>query len=213
MSSAGDAEVPLQYNAKVAKTAFYDAYTHFCHPTGSTYALRPKIPSLLAFEIDLTHIGVDIKALSSAVLNTSFTSTAFKGFIEIYAVRSYDYNDKYMQQCRFKFMYGDVKADPIHWEKSTSSSIDRIVTPDLSQILSPFLEGKENTWTKKAVIVLKFMMDLQITLSSFKSEVNLTYFDRTPGENNMYLLIYILPCVDFHLITTCFLFLAAVGEY
>ena len=213
MSSAGDAEVPLQYNVQVAKTAFYNAYTHSCDPTGPTYIINLKNSSLLAFEIDLTDLGVDIEALSSAVLNISFTSTAFKGFIEIYAVRSYDYNDKYMQQCRFKFMYGDVKAGPIHWEKSTSSSIDRIVTPDLSQILSPFLQGKENTWTKKAVVVLKFMMDLQITLSSFNSEVNLTYFDRTPGKKNIYLLICILLCVDFHLITTCFLFLAAVGEY
>ena len=188
LSFTGITNVPLQYNATITKMAFYDTYHYSCTVNPYVVNFRPDTFGLMAFQMDFTDIGMDIEALSSAFLSISFSYLpAFKN-IEIYAARSYDYNDKYIEQCRFKFMNGDIKAGPIHWENIVSAApLYRITTPNLSSILNPLIQGKGDEWTKKAVIILKIVVEEYVTLQVKNGDILLTYFDRTPGKKKQLL--------------------------
>ena len=177
------ADVLLKYHANITKMAFYNAASHACDTSLASVPLSPKNFSLMAFQIDLDAIGVDIEAVTKAELLVNFVEQSqFKGHMEIYAVRSYDYNAKYIEQCRFKFMNDDVKAGPIYWEDINLSSANKMTPPDLASILNPFLKDKEDIWTRKVFIILKFFMEKSTEIKISNVEIVLTYVDRTPGK-------------------------------
>ena len=138
----------------------------------------------MAIQIDLADSGVDIETLTSAEVSMHLLqSSNFKGHIEIYAVRSYDYNEKYVEQCRFKFMNDDVKAGPIHWNNIALASVNKMTLPNFASILTPFLKEKGDVWTKRVVIILKFFMLESTTIQISKVDTGLMYLDRTPGKD------------------------------
>ena len=181
---ADAAEVPLLYRENAIKTAFYHAGNHDCSFNPSSVSLNPAELSLMAIQIDLTDSGVDVETLTSAEVSIHFfPSSNFNGHIEIYAVRSYDYNEKYVEQCRFKFMNNDIKSGPIHWGNVALVSVNKMTLPNCAPILKPFLKEKGDVWTKKVVIILKFVMVQSTTIHISKVDIGLTYIDRTPGKD------------------------------
>ena len=174
------AEVPLEFTTEIPTSYFYDFASHLCTVATLPATLYPGYYSLLDIPIDLTVAGIEVERLRNAVIKLK-TSLNIIGRIEIYAVRSYDYNDNYSKQCRSKFFDNDVKVGPIYWDNPTSDS-EFLTTPDLAEIFNPLLAEKEHRWTKEINVVMKIIVLQKLDIALSKIEAIFGYTDRTPGK-------------------------------
>lgn len=178
--SLGVVDVPLQYVVRFSNISLYDGEKHSCIRYFGSGQFTWKLNSLAAFQIDLASSGVAIEKLISAVLQLS--SVPQLGNFEFYAVRTYDYNKRYFEECRFMFMDGDVRTGPIYWAMTGASSASNTKTPNLASLLSPYLSDKGDKWTKQVILVMKYLTRETVTVANLRVKAIFEYVDHAPGR-------------------------------
>ena len=180
------AEAKLEYRGHVDNSAFYSEASNTCSKANGNIPIPVTLSynrlSMMAFNIDLEGVGVEIQRLTLAKLTLDWDldqSLPHNLVIEIYAVNSYDYNKKYIDQCRFIHLDDDVKTGPVYWDNFSSKE-----TPDLHELIVPFLDRSSVAWRKNIVIVMKFRLTKgeTKTFNLKDATFRLEYIDGTPGK-------------------------------
>eukprot|EP00795_Rhopilema_esculentum_P001278 gene1278-15663_t len=184
--AAGAATAKLEYRGHVDNSAFYSEASNTCTKANGNSPIPITISYnrllMMAFNIDLEGVGVEIQRLTSAKLTLDWDldqSLPYNLVIEIYAVNSYDYNKKYIDQCRFIHLDDDVKTGPVYWDNFSSKE-----TPDLHELIVPFLDRGSVAWRKNIVFVMKFILtkDETKTFNFRDATFRLEYIDGTPEK-------------------------------